>query len=152
MKVVRITDIGKLVQARFDYFDNDPLVPPADRDMLAANLRRYFEEHIPAGDFVAFAVAEGEAVAAVGFMSVTEMPPSGSVPNGRMGTLFNILTYPEYRGRGYGKALLQAIIGEAKELGLSVIDLHATEQGVGLYEKLGFEYVPYSAMRLKLFK
>lgn len=152
MKTVRITDIETLVKARFDYFSNDPLVPAGDHTLIEDSMRRYFSEHAGTDDFVAIAVMEGGDIAAIGFMTVGVMPASGSVPNGRLGTLLNILTYPEFRGKGYGKVLIQALIDEARALGLSVIDLHATEQGAGLYARMGFEPLPYKAMRLRLLK
>lgn len=150
MKVVRITDTGILIKARFDYFDNDPSVTGAAGPMLAENLKGYLQRHIAADDFVAMGVMEGRELASVAFMSVTEMPPSVSVPNGKSGTVFNVLTYPEYRGRGYARAVMEALVVEARSRGLSVMDLHATKAGMPLYEKLGFGHVPYKAMRLKL--
>jgi len=42
------------------------------------------------------------------------------------------------------------MIEEGRKRRLSFIDLYATEEGTGLYEKLGFENIPYTAMRLRL--
>lgn len=64
---------------------------------------------------------------------MTEMPPDGAVPNGRFGTLLNILTYPEHRRRGYGETLVRALDEEARGLGVAILDLHATESGAPVY-------------------
>ena len=47
----------------------------------------------------------------------------------------------EWRGRGVGEALLQALIEQARALGLPEVALHAQADAIGFYEKFGFE--PY---------
>ncbi len=49
-----------------------------------------------------------------------------------------VLVDPEYRGRGFGTALLERAIRYLDELDLSALKLDATPQGRPLYEKLGF--------------
>ena len=49
-----------------------------------------------------------------------------------------VLVDPEYRGRGFGTALLERAIHYLDELDLSALKLDATPQGKPLYEKLGF--------------
>lgn len=118
MKVEKITDVEALVKARLDFFDNDPSVSGPAGPILAENLRGYLQKHIAADDFVAMGVMEGGELASMAFMGVTEMPPSVSVPNGKCGTVFNVLTYPGYRGRGYARAVMEALVAEARSRGL----------------------------------
>jgi GNAT superfamily N-acetyltransferase len=47
-------------------------------------------------------------------------------------------TVPERRGRGFGRAAVQAAIFEGRELGLRVSALWATPMGRPLYEHMGF--------------
>jgi predicted GNAT family N-acyltransferase len=47
----------------------------------------------------------------------------------------------EWRGRGVGDALLQALIDQARHLGWDEVSLHAQVDAIGFYEKWGFE--PY---------
>jgi hypothetical protein len=49
-----------------------------------------------------------------------------------------VLTKTEFRGRGYARRLLNALLGLADQLGIESVKLDATEQGLPLYEKLGF--------------
>jgi hypothetical protein len=49
-----------------------------------------------------------------------------------------VLVDPEYRGRGFGTALLERAIHYLDALDLSALKLDATPQGKPLYEKLGF--------------
>jgi predicted GNAT family N-acyltransferase len=65
----------------------------------------------------------------------------------------------EWRGRGVGEALLQAVIEQARRLGWSEVTLNAQVGAVGFYDKFGFksygdEYeeagIPHQCMRLSL--
>jgi predicted GNAT family N-acyltransferase len=47
----------------------------------------------------------------------------------------------EWRGKGVGEALLQALIDEARRLGWSEVNLHAQASAIGFYEKFAFEPV-----------
>lgn len=149
MEIVQITDIDQLVQMRFDYFANDGHMVKGNHAEVEASLRDYFKRHI-GHDFIALGIQEGKTIASVGYMVINEMPANGNAVNGLTGTLLNVLTYPEYRGRGYGLMLIEAIKKEARQRNLSFIDLYATEQGTPLYEKAGFVPISYRAMRLKL--
>lgn len=72
---------------------------------------------------------------------------------GRMAVL------PEWRNRGVGKALLQALIDKAASLGWTEVDTFAQVSVTGFYEKFGFirmgdvfteAGIPHQAMHLKL--
>ncbi|GIU31161.1 ribosomal protein S18-alanine N-acetyltransferase [Shewanella schlegeliana] len=57
-------------------------------------------------------------------------------------TLMDICVEPGYQGRGFGKALLNAVIAIAKDRGAEVLLLEVRQSGGtarALYEKLGFE-------------
>jgi N-acetylglutamate synthase-like GNAT family acetyltransferase len=64
--------------------------------------------------------------------------------------LLNVYTYTEYRKKGIGTNILKRIIEEAKEQNVSIINLLATEDGEGVYRKLGFIETEDKSMRLKL--
>ena len=149
MEIVKITDIEVLIRLRFDYFLQDGHMPEGDNRLLEESLRSYFERRL-GHDFVALGVRERDEIVSVGYLVIHEMPANAYAPTGLTGTLLNVLTYPPYRGKGYGKALIQAIHVEARERGLAFIDLFATEMGIPLYEKTGFLPIEYQAMRLKL--
>lgn len=150
MTIEKITNIDLLVQLRLDYFANDSHVTDGNPDLIIESMRRYFMEHIEKDDFVALAIKEGNEIISVGFLVIQQMPANGNAPNGLSGMLLNILTYRQHRRKGYGKALIKALIEEGRKRGLSILDLYATEQGAKLYEKMGFITSPYKPMRLKL--
>lgn len=64
----------------------------------------------------------------------------------------NVYTRPEFRRRGLATEVLKLMITDAKTLGLSNLELGATDQGAPVYRKLGFgaESSGLLAMELKL--
>lgn len=60
------------------------------------------------------------------------------------GQITNIATHPEYRRRGYGAAVLEALLHAARERGLAQITLEVRESNRAaraLYERYGFTVV-----------
>ena len=58
------------------------------------------------------------------------------------GQITNIATHPDYRHRGYGRAIVEALIKYAKNNGLDSISLEVRESNqaaISLYTKLGFK-------------
>ena len=56
----------------------------------------------------------------------------------RLAWIGMVLTRAEFRGRGYAQRLLSELLTLADRLGIKTIKLDATEQGLPIYEKLGF--------------
>jgi predicted GNAT family N-acyltransferase len=58
-----------------------------------------------------------------------------------MRTIGRLAVLPEWRGRGVGEALLQALVDLARGLGHHEVELHAQVDAIGFYEKYAFEAV-----------
>jgi N-acetylglutamate synthase-like GNAT family acetyltransferase len=86
----------------------------------------------------------------VAYLIIGEWPPNRTFINGKIGTLLNVYTYPEYRKKGIVTNIIKMIIEEAKKRDVSVINLLATEDGESVYKKLGFFETEDKSMRLKL--
>jgi GNAT superfamily N-acetyltransferase len=77
-------------------------------------------------------------VAGVGMM-IIDWPPHPSHPTqSARGYVLNMYVEPEYRRAGLGGRLMELCHQEAKGRGIRHLVLHATRQGRGLYEKLGW--------------
>lgn len=57
------------------------------------------------------------------------------LPGGRIGRM---AVDPDWRGRGIGRALLDALVERAREQGLAGVELHAQTRAEGFYEAAGF--------------
>ena len=61
--------------------------------------------------------------------------------------ILNVYTEAEFRRRGIARRVMLTILEWIKERGFRAVNLHASDEGRGLYEKLGFEAT--NEMRLK---
>ena len=71
-------------------------------------------------------------------------------PSGLTGYVFNVVTDPGYRRRGYSRACLTALLDWYRERGVGKVDLRASAQGEPLYRSLGFEPTSGPTLRLSL--
>ena len=87
---------------------------------------------------------------AVALLLLVEKPANFRYPTGRTGQLLNVYTRPAYRRRGLATLILQALLVEAAQRQVSLLELAATPAGKALYEKLGFRETDsaYTAMQL----
>ena len=139
VRIANESDIEKLIMARFDYFNAENWEVPIDkRTMIERNLKQYFTKHLNV-DFFAAIVEVNDKIASIAFFAISEKPANLSFPTGKVGTVYNVLTYPEHRKKGYATHTMKALIEEAKRHDLSYIELSASEAGKPVYEKLGFQ-------------
>lgn len=145
-----IDDIVLLIKLRIDYLITDmEKLTTQEENAIRAQLKTYYEKHINQ-DFLAILAENDSKVMAAAFLVITEKPANPTFITGKTGTLLNVLTYPEYRRMGLATKVVTKVIDEATQLGVSSIDLSATEDGKPLYEKLGFKEPKYTSMKLKL--
>jgi len=88
---------------------------------------------------------EGRPVAGV-LMLMKESLPTPVTPLSVRGYLFNIYTEPSHRRQGLAARLTDAALDLARDCGLEIMELHASLEAEGLYQRMGF--VPTSEMRL----
>jgi ribosomal protein S18 acetylase RimI-like enzyme len=58
------------------------------------------------------------------------------------GYLYNVYVEPEARGQGLARRLTEAALDHAREIGLELIELHASKDAERLYRSMGFEPSP----------
>ena len=97
--------------------------------------RRYFES----GEQTTVIASDGETLVGCASLSYTWLMPTFSHPTGNRAHLMNVYTRADYRRRGISKKMVEILIDEAKENGVTEISLDATEMGRPLYESLGFK-------------
>ena len=97
--------------------------------------RRYFES----GEQTTVIASDGETLVGCASLSYTWIMPTFSHPTNNRAHLMNVYTRADYRRRGISKKMVEILIDEAKENGVTEISLDATEMGRPLYESLGFK-------------
>ena len=132
-------EIDALVQMRLGYLEEDhgPL-DPGDAQTILESLPDYFRRHLDK-DLTAYVIREDQEIVACAFLLVVEKPMSPAFINGKTGTVLSVFTRPEFRRKGYARRIMEALLADAKEMELSVVELKATEDGYALYRAVGFQ-------------
>ena len=112
-----------------DYYD--PILGAEQNDYMIEKFQsvRAINEHFEHG-YIYYLVYDGDTV--LGFL--------GFYPRGDALYLSKFYLYKESRGKGYGRVMLDFLVGEAKKLGLCSIELNVNRfnSTIEIYEKLGF--------------
>ena len=97
--------------------------------------RRYFES----GEQTTVIAFDGETPVGCASLSYVWIMPTFSHPTGNRAHLMNVYTRADHRRRGISKKMVDILIEEAKENGVTEISLDATKMGRPLYKALGFQ-------------
>jgi len=147
--------------------------PPADAEIIAGHRRAMFSDmgyrdepwldemsasflpwvrrKLESGDYLAwFAVAPDGTIAAGAGLWLMEWMPHRPGGSGRRGNVLNVYTQPAYRRRGLARRLMTLILECARDRGIEVMVLNASDEGRPLYESMGFHAT--NEMRIDLVK
>ncbi len=106
---------------------------------VTRQLEHYFSGALKERSYIGFVAKSKDKIVGMGGMTIRQQPGNFKNPTGRTGYIMNMYTIPEYRGRGICTAILKKLIESGRELDIDAFELHATADGVRLYEKHGFE-------------
>jgi GNAT superfamily N-acetyltransferase len=132
-----VEDAAALVRLRalmLSAMGSDPSVPGWAQACEAAFARRLAEPD----RFAAWVVDVDGSPVASGVGWLEEHLPSPAAPDGRRGHVASMSTEPAHRRQGHGRAVLEALLEWFTDAGVRRVDLRATPDGRGLYERLGF--------------
>ena len=140
-----LTSVGRectdeLIELRMAYLAADfGELAAEDEACIRAALPSYFERHLER-DLISFvARADDGRIASVALLLVSEKPANPRFVNGRIGTVFNVYTAPEFRRQGLASQVMSELLAHARGLELDLVELNATDEGYPLYRSLGFE-------------
>lgn len=132
-------DIEQLTKLRIAYLVEDMgELEEKDLEVIKRDLPDYFVRNLDKVIFGYAAKKEREIIACA-LLLVVEKPMSPAFLTGKTGTVLNVYTKPEHRHNGYARKLMNLLMNDASDMGLSVVELKATENGYPLYQSLGFQ-------------
>ncbi len=97
--------------------------------------RSYFEKE----DQTTVLAFHGETVIGCATICYMTVVPTPDHPAGKRAHIMNVHTEEAYRRQGIGSRMMNVLIDEAKERGVTEVSLDATDEGRLLYEKCGFQ-------------
>ena len=117
---------------------------PEGTDMTAVETasRDYYRAALADGSHAAWLVFDGDTWIGAGGVSFYRIMPTYHNPSGRRAYLMNIYPRPDYRRRGIARHMVDLLVGEAQQPGITAISLEATDMGRPLYEAYGFVQMP----------
>ncbi len=109
----------------------------------------YINEHIDKDDLLIYLAVDQNNIAAACMACLFQTAPVPSCLSGKAAELLNVYTLPEYRRMGLAETLIRTLLDELRNRDVEKVLLDYTDDGLPLYEKLGFTLLPYE-MQLKL--
>jgi GNAT superfamily N-acetyltransferase len=89
-----------------------------------------------------FVAVIGSDVVGAAWLTLAERVPSPDRRHRRCGDVQSVYVVPEFRERGVGTTLLEAVLEEAGRLGLEHVTVHSNDQATPLYQRVGFRHDP----------
>jgi GNAT superfamily N-acetyltransferase len=153
LRLATLDDVSALVRHRRQMFvEMDGLkgiqYDPAGLDVMDAVYAVFARDSLNSGRMQAWVIADGARIAASGALLYTNWLPRPDGVKPVLAYVHSVYTEADYRRSGLARRILKAMLEEGRARGLGRISLHASNQGRGLYEELGF--VPTNEMRLIL--
>jgi GNAT superfamily N-acetyltransferase len=87
---------------------------------------------------VGFIAERGDDAVGMAWLAVFERVPQPRRLERLAGNLQSVFVLEEFRNHGIGKALVEAVIAEARSRALGYLIVHPSERAYPLYERLGF--------------
>ncbi|MES2780782.1 MAG: GNAT family N-acetyltransferase [Bacteroidota bacterium] len=134
-----VKDVHILVENRILFAIELGGEPPEDTlCALRQQLTNYFAKATGENSCISYiAKCDGE-VAGIGSVHLREMPGNLKNPSGKWGYIMNMYTLPAYRRKGICKGILNALVADASQQGITGFELHATLEGEKVYKQEGF--------------
>ena len=141
-------DVGALVRLRAEMFK--AMGVDDGSETWRSNAQAWFRERIDDPTYGIFVVERDGGVVACAVGALRDAAPSPAVPTGGDVLISNVCTDPSSRGRGYGRAVFDAVMQWARQTGVGRAELMATSDGRHIYERAGFKITDAPAMRTRL--
>ncbi len=98
----------------------------------------YLATHIDGDGYRVWVAEAGGRIVAMGGLVVVDRPPHPRARRSGEGVIVNVYTLPRLRSRGVGRAVMDALVADARALGLRRVYLRTSDDGRPLYEQMGF--------------
>jgi GNAT superfamily N-acetyltransferase len=116
-------------------------------DRMVEVARLWLARALADGSYRHWLALDSSGRVAGGGVLLCPWPANPKDPCTQRAVILNVYTEPEFRKRGIARQIMLTILDWVKQHGLRSVNLHASDEGRLLYEKLGFKAT--SEMRLR---
>lgn len=139
-------DAAELARLRVDFLRELGQPLPAG---FGATLQAWFEAALGTPRLRAWVAEDDRGIIGTAAINPFERIPNGTNPVGVGWYVINVYVLPQSRGLGVGVALMGTVHAAADRAGVPVLELHASDHGRPVYERLGYAAPPdFLACRL----
>jgi len=117
---------------------------------LQKELTDYFTQALAENRFFAYLAELKGEILSFGGMVIKKIPGDFNQSSYLEGDILNMFTVPFARRKGISAMILQQLINEARNRGISKVSLHTSKDGEKLYRKFGFSEPVYPVLELCL--
>jgi GNAT superfamily N-acetyltransferase len=118
-------------------------------DAMTAAFLPWLRQRIAHAEYLAWvAVGPDGSIAAGLGLWLMDWPPHMIGPGARRGNILNVYTEPAFRRQGIARRLMAVALEWCRANGIRAVILHASDDGLKLYQELGFK--PTNEMRILL--
>jgi len=133
-------DLPVIVDLRLE-FDRELLggdLPPDRVGPHRSQVADYLAMHVDGDGYRLWVAEEGGRIVGMGGLVVVDRPPHPRSRRSGEGFIVNVYTLRRWRGRGVGRAVMDALVADARALLLRRVYLRTSDAGRTLYEEMGF--------------
>ncbi|MDP3645250.1 MAG: GNAT family N-acetyltransferase [Bacteroidota bacterium] len=117
---------------------------------LKTELNQYFTDALNEKRVFAFLAEQNGEALSFGAMVLKKIPGDFNQSMYLEGDILNMYTVPFARRKGISALILQELLNEARNRGISKVSLHTSKDGEKLYRKFGFSEPVYPVLELSL--
>lgn len=131
----QINDLSELLNIRYEMLCEINIIKTEDlSDEFKECIRNYFIN----GEQSTFIALNDKIIIGCATICYINVMPTFDHQSGKRAHIMNVYVKEGYRNKGNGYKLLDLMVNEAKNNGITHISLDATEKGRQLYKKYGF--------------
>jgi len=142
-------EIDTLVEHRCSMFRDMGYRDDAAMDSMAAKCKPWLLNKMKSGEYLAWvALDSNKTIAAGAGLWLMDWLPHMIGKSVRRGNIVNVYTEQQFRRLGLARYLMETAVGWCRGNGIDTVILHASDEGRGLYESMGFTAT--NEMRIRL--
>lgn len=124
--------------------------PGTDEERFYETTRQWMTLRLREKRYIVYTAHADETEVSCAGILLYDLPPVPNRPQRQVGHILNFYTYPKFRRRGYGAALIEHIKEDAPRHNITRLFLNAAPMGESIYRKAGFAEQHEKALILEL--